>query len=179
MKKDAMGLWTSGKLGFPKVHQRANAIVFGYGWIKNILDRNTVAIDRHQAGHESYLHAMRGLPYRGARYIDSYSAAKTRSENFVINGMWMARTYLNRGDTTRAWANFGWVLHTMQDSTSPAHRNFQIWRGNENYWEILKHALKEKYKPSNMNHPLYRSSRWIHHLFHYRLIPSHGNIFNF
>jgi len=131
MKKDEMGLWTSGYLGFPKVHQRANAIVFGYGWIKNILDSNTVAIDRHQAGHESYLHAMRGYAYRGARYIDSYTLARVRSENFVINGMWMARSYLNRGDTRRAWANFGWVLHTMQDSTSLSHRYFQVWRGNE------------------------------------------------
>ena len=166
-------------MGFPKVHQRANAIVFGYGWIKNILDSNTVAIDRRQAGFESYLHAMRGRPYKGSSYVDSYSAAQRRSENFVINGMWMARTYLNRGDIGRAWANFGWVLHAMQDSTSPVHRYFQIWDGTESYAAMIDHGRQEMYKPNSMNHRLYRASRWIHHMYHYRLIPRHGARFNF
>ena len=93
--------------------------------------------------------------------------------------MWMARYYKNRGDTRRGWANFGWVLHTMQDSSSPSHRYFQVWTGHESYWTIYKHARKEWSAPHNMYHPLYRASRWIHHMYHYRLIPRHGAIFNF
>lgn len=87
--------------------------------------------------------------------------------------------YANRGDMYRSIFEFSWILHIMQDSTSPAHRGFQVWDGEESYWEIWKHARKEWSTPSNMNHALYGASRWIWAMRYYRSIPRHGAIFNF
>ena len=180
MKRDEMGLWTSGKYYFPKVHQNVNARLWGsYRWFVGALNSGTVRIDNLQKGYQSCLHAMRGYAYDGATRIDSYTEARVRSENFVIGGMRASMYYQNRGDVRRSIYDFSGVLHTMQDSTSPSHRYFQVWTGHESWWTIWKHVRKEWSTPSNMNHAVYRASRWIWAMHYYHLTPRHGAIFRF
>jgi len=74
----------------------------------------------------------------------------------------------------------GWVLDTMQDSTSPAHKYFQKWYGAT--WkyrteEWLPHVLKESFL-WQMNSGLNNATRWTWHMFYYRLVPN-TNVFIF
>jgi len=73
----------------------------------------------------------------------------------------------------------GWVLHTMQDSTSPAHKYFQEWDGSSvGSWTWIKHVRKEMYF-SQLRHSTWDASRWVWHLFYYRLVATNSNVFIF
>ncbi|MBA1420609.1 MAG: hypothetical protein FAF03_07075 [Epsilonproteobacteria bacterium] len=172
MKKDGMGLWAS-KYGW-KVHQKVNYIVFGNTWLARVLNDATVAVDRRQNGKDSRLHAMRGTYYSS---LDSYGQAVALSNSHVRACFVLANRYKNRGDLRRAYNYLGWGLHTLQDSTSPAHRGFQIWRGNESYWTMYKHFRKEKSVPSR-SHGLFRVARWAWSMYVHGRVP-HGNVFVF
>ena len=90
----------------------------------------------------------------------------------------MARYYINRGDGRRAYSTLGWVLHTMQDSTSPAHKYFQFWDGSPvGSWTWIHHVQKETFA-WQLNGGMYRATRWTWNMFSYRAVPS-GNVFVF
>ena len=96
------------------------------------------------------------------------------------SGFWRAIYYINRGDGRHAYDTLGWVLHTMQDSTSPAHKYFQKWNGATPTYHFstwINHVRKEMYF-WQVNSGVYRSTRWVWHMFYYRLVPS-GNVFVF
>ncbi len=54
-----------------------------------------------------------------------------------------ARLFESRGYHDLALAYFGDALHTIQDSSSPAHSGFQEWSGNETLSEEAAHASFE------------------------------------
>ena len=171
MKKDEMGLWASGLGGFFKLHQYVNNRVFGHTWKTRIFNTTTVDVDRQQAKSKSYLHAMRGY--------EPQSWAILKATNHVRSGFGMARYYINRGDGRRAYSTLGWVLHTLQDSTSPAHKYFKVWRGYSWYeWGMVLHARQESLT-SQLNRGMWNSTRWVWHMFYYRLVPNPGQIFIF
>jgi hypothetical protein len=72
-----------------------------------------------------------------------------------------------------------WVLHTMQDSTSPAHKYFKVWRGYHWYeWGFINHVRKES-AVWQLNRGVWNTTRWVWHMFYYRLVPNPGQIFIF
>jgi hypothetical protein len=171
MKKDAMGLWAS--WGAWKVHQKINYKVFGNRWKTRVFNDATVAVDRHQKSYDSFLHAM-----RDARTHESISHARARSNHHVRTGFGVARTYINRGDGRRAYNTLGWVLHTLQDSTSPAHKYFKPWDGSS-IWSAkgMRHVMQEAFM-SQVRSNAYRATRYVWHMFYYRLVPN-TNVFIF
>lgn len=172
-KKDEMGLWASwDHMGYG-IHQSVNKQIFGNTWKTRLFNNATVAVDRKQGVRDSFLHAMRDGTHR-----ESISQARTRANHHVRTGFGMARYYINRGDGRNAYHTLGWVLHTLQDSTSPAHKYFQPWygasMGSSAWW---RHVNQEKSK-SQLNNGIYNASRYVWHMFYYRLVPS-GNVFIF
>ena len=174
MKKDETGLWSSGGFKyFTTVHQIINGRVWGNTWAKRILDRATVTVDRYQSLGKSYLHAMRG---KGR----SMSLVRAQANHHVKTGFGVARTYANRGDYRRAYDTFGWALHTLQDSTSPAHRGFQRWSGGSmwnpfNWPMLINHFRKEGFS-WQINSAAMRTTRWSRFLFDNRRVP-YGDVF--
>jgi len=170
-----MGLWSSGGFGFTKVHQILNGWIWGNSWAKRILDRATEATDRHQTVDSSFLHAM------NSRWEPRH-VSRARSNHHVKTGFGVARTYMNRGDGRRAYDTFGWALHTLQDSTSPAHRGFQTWYGGI-WWHpddlamFINHFRKEGFS-RQINSAAINIKRWARYLFDYRKVPT-GDVFRY
>jgi len=175
-----MGLWASwDHLGYG-IHQWVNRRAFNDGWMIRIFNNAAVHMDKARGGYsDSYLHAMSDY-----RYSKSYSIGL--ANHHVITGFGMARYYINRGDGRNAYGTLGWVLHTMQDSTSPAHKYFQPWDGSTMWSPIIpgdgstkwwRHVWKER-KVSQLNSGVWSATAWVWHMFYYRLVPT-GHVFNF
>ena len=174
-----MGLWASFNHG-GYIHQSVNRDVFGlHPWMKRIFDNTTEAVDRKQGVRDSYLHAM-----RDGTHGQTVSSAISMANHHVRTGFGMARYYINRGDGRNAYGTLGWVLHTLQDSTSPAHKYFQPWYGakpsdplaggNRDWW---RHVSQE-WSKSQLNNGVYNATRYVWHMFYYRLVPA-SNVFIF
>jgi len=74
----------------------------------------------------------------------------------------------------------GWILHTMQDSTSPAHKYFQKWNGatyHFHFFTWLNHVRKESFL-WQIRPGLNAATRWTWRMFYYRLVPM-GDVFIF
>ena len=181
MKKDAMGLWASSKftwigalIGGRRIHQIMNHRVFGHSWMSRIFDDMTVAVDTYKTGkNDSYFHAMSSID----RSVPNSVAL---ANEHVRSGFGVARYYINRGDGRNAYRTLGWVLHTMQDSTSPAHKYFQEWNGATpgfHFFTWLNHVIKESFL-WQIRPGLNAATRWTWHMFYYRLVPT-GNVFIF
>ena len=161
------------KGGLP-IHQRVNRVVFGNTWKTRIFDEMTEAVDTYkESTWDSYFHAMSSHK----RYIGT---SIMLANEHVRSGFGVARYYINRGDGRNAYRTLGWVLHTMQDSTSRAHKYFQKWHGAT--WkyrteEWANHVRQEMWS-GQVRDSVYRASRWVWHMFYYRLVPS-GNVFIF
>jgi len=118
-------------------------------------------------------------------YKRSRSYSVYLANHHVKTGFGMARYYINRGDGRNAYSTLGWTLHTLQDSTSPAHKYFQIWHGegpwdpltggNRNWWR----HVKQEWSKSQLNPGVYNATRYVWHMFYYRLVPTTGNVFIF
>jgi hypothetical protein len=81
--------------------------------------------------------------------------ARRRANRFVRNQFkkaWSAK------DRETSLTEFGIALHTLQDSTSPSHANFQRWTGEETAGEVASHVLKEIINPGSDSN-LYQVTR--------------------
>jgi len=118
---------------------------------------------------------MRGKGYSIA-YMRSTANSHVRA-SFIL-----ARRYQNRGDLRKAYDYLGWGLHTLQDSTSPAHRGFQTWKGgsarNASNWpRFINHFRKEGFS-WQINSAVMRTTRWARYLFDSRKVP-YGDVFKY
>lgn len=154
LKRDPQGLWAS-KWG-SYVHQWANNRVFSFlrSDVVSILNTATNFIDtdhsasgglNFQSGQYSYMHAMAGM-WNGSR--QTVSQARNLSDSFIRTKFKLAWAADTSGDWRGAMHNFGHALHTLQDSTSPSHRGFQFWSGNEHFVQQSYHVSRELYSPS-------------------------------
>ena len=57
------------------------------------------------------------------------------------------------------------ALHTIQDSTSPAHHGFQVWHGGRNYAAAIVHVLEEDFDPGTGSQ-LDGATQWLWTFFH-------------
>lgn len=77
--------------------------------------------------------------------IDAASkrTACAQANRFVREQFNLAWAALRRGDRDLALFEFGLGLHTLQDSTSPTHRGFQVWTGSETLLDEVAHVSRE------------------------------------
>ena len=75
-------------------------------------------------------------------------------------------------------------MHTLQDSTSPAHKYFQSWKGagpkdpfTGGNRDFYRHVLQES-KISQLNGAVFSATRYVWHMFYYHLVPT-GDVFIF
>jgi len=148
--------WASQSLlGIPfHVHQEANqralAVMGAASKDINVINSATVHIDspQYQDAWWAHIHAM-SAPYESAE------SAAWRADDFVREKFKAAWEYKAKGDLKRSLFEFGLALHTLQDSTSPSHRNFPTWSGEEDALARVRHAWSESTYPGD-NSDLYR-----------------------
>ena len=75
----------------------------------------------------------------------SPNEARQMANIFVREEIRLAQEYNQLGLRDLAMVHLGFALHTVQDSTSDEHHNFQMWSGEE--WTVTKifHGIRESY----------------------------------
>jgi RHS repeat-associated protein len=140
---DPSGLWAS-QDGF-YVHQRAGYLVFGNqiseAQLSLIADAHQwMDAANHQTAAFAFMHAMR-------RPGQSAAAACKQTNAFLRDMATDALSAKAAGNMNEALVDFAYALHTMQDSTSPAHQNFQQWSDNESLLDEIEHVGQELFYP--------------------------------
>jgi hypothetical protein len=140
---DPFGLWASQKGAY--VHQRAGYNVFGDEVTQEqlaIIAKGHEWADApdHQTVWFTYMHAMR----RPGQPIED--ACKQTNE-FINRKAREALAAKRAGNMNDALFLFAVALHTMQDSTSPSHRGFQVWSGHESAYQVEEHVRAEMVYP--------------------------------
>ena len=132
--KDPTGLWAT------YVHTRAGYLAFGNeitrSQLKLIADAQFYA-DSHpfQSTDNSFRHAM-SKPKQ--------DDACKNANDFVHYQFEAAARARRSGNMDLALREFGIGLHTLQDSTSRAHRGFQTWEGHPWYhYKSIWHGVQE------------------------------------
>jgi hypothetical protein len=140
---DYYGLFGS-KKGF-YAHQRVGIYVFGnhldaiqrnMAWQGQVWADN----DEHQKSEYSYMHAMSNST------LTPQQACK-KSNDYIQKVAQLAVDAKMRGKKNESIFLFAVALHTMQDSVSLAHRGFQKWTGEEEWYELIWHFLQEAKTP--------------------------------
>jgi hypothetical protein len=165
---DTLGLWPSSSpfLGFllggiPLTHQNANQRELPVsGGELGVINYSSVEMDEgeHQQDPDrSYQHAM-----RDGNAHQSDALARALANDWVRENLSKAEDLLcNCRDAAahlHALEFFGYALHTVQDSTSPAHNGrhhdgpieFKPWHGLSgpiNWERGLKHVMREDFDP--------------------------------
>ena len=161
------------------VHHTANVKALGGALSREeieILRRVTVEADADQAVENQYRHAMRDLDH--AQTVDQ---ARALANAYVRERFNNAMDLLKTGDRAGALREFGFALHTIQDSTSPSHQGFQGWC---QAWtdhpyttaEVRAHAGAELTYPGN-NSALFRATQGAYQWFQSGKVPD-GDLFN-
>jgi RHS repeat-associated protein len=136
--------WGSQKGAY--VHQRVGYLVFGDKINSDALSSVSAGHEwadasNHQTAQYTYMHAMRNE-------TQTPEEAKAAANTFIRSAASMALAAKEKGDMKTAYFWYGVALHTMQDSTSPSHRGFQLWTGHESGMQVGKHVIKEVFVPS-------------------------------
>jgi RHS repeat-associated protein len=170
-RSDTFGLWPTASpwygrflnAGFaiPLTHENSDARVLSSSLTASevgLVDAASVFVDQGQGTTESYQHAMRAPG-------QSKSAAKAKANSWVNQNLTAAqKNWCTCGPMNRLVALwfFGLALHTVQDSTSPAHHGFQVWHGLAPQWwpADANHVAKEAWDPgagSNLD----KATAWL------------------
>ncbi len=134
---DPVGLWASA--WYDPLHRTINEEMLHSYLSKSdlrIVNSATVEIDRFQRASDSYLHAMRDPK-------DTLAEAVEKTNNFVHGNLESAIYLESVGEHDAAMQAFGWALNTIQDSSSPAHKGFQLWSDKESVRDIANHVGQE------------------------------------
>jgi RHS repeat-associated protein len=168
-RNDGLGLWPSASpwygrflnMGFaiPLTHENSDrrALPLAASDV-GIVDAASVFVDNGQGTAQSYQHAMRAPG-------QSKAAARAAANAWVTQNLkaaqqnWCTCGAMNH--PVALW-HFGLALHTVQDSTSPAHYGFQVWHGLAPQWwpADADHVAKEAWDPgagSNLD----KATAWL------------------
>jgi hypothetical protein len=105
----------------------------------------------------SHLHAMSDKTMSPAQ-------AHAAAVSFVGSMYSQAWQAIDSGNTSRAMQFFAYALHTLQDSTSPAHNGFQFWGGLAKPIDATKHYSQENFNPgtnSNLGRITRKAYDWL------------------
>ena len=124
------------------VHQRVTYWIIGRFLSRSensVLAKAQVYADsaQFQDAAASFRHAMRNPD----QTVDQARASANAFVRQQFNRAWSAPT------RQEALFEFGVALHTIQDSTSPAHAGFQVWSGEETFGEQVRHVGSELADP--------------------------------
>jgi hypothetical protein len=137
---DPAGLWKTA------IHNELIEKIFGDRSLEaediGYLEKGSELIDTlYQGEKESYMHAMR---YEG----QGKKNAEKQMWKFINQKIEKANFLLWIGLDEEAYMDLGMALHPIIDSTSPAHKGFQIWYGVSDTEHLKIHREKEKeFKP--------------------------------
>lgn len=108
--------------------------------------QDEVDADANQSAAKAFMHAM-----SDGEKQQSPEAAKETANNRVRTLLTSARMFESKSEHKAAMEELGRAMHTLQDSTSPAHHGFQPWydygggKGNPHEW---MHGSRESVYPS-------------------------------
>jgi hypothetical protein len=150
-------LWSSRDwpaAGFQPVHQIAidHALNFLPEADRAILRNQQVVADQDQTPADQYRHAM-----RDGTTNQTVADAMRLANDYVRDRLDSARQFEAMGEHERAMLELGLAIHTLQDSTSPAHHGFQPWGGPDcrSKWD---HVRMERSYPGD-DSDLFRITR--------------------
>ncbi|MBI3605343.1 MAG: hypothetical protein HY202_04880 [Nitrospirae bacterium] len=98
-----------------------------------------VIMDRNQSNEAASKHAMSSP---SISKIESWDEAN----KFVHNELDTARQ-LRESNHVESLKHLGNAIHTMQDTSSPMHENYQKWDVNESGFDKFEHAIGESIDP--------------------------------
>jgi hypothetical protein len=97
---------------------------------RQILRQAQVLADRDQTYEHQYRHAMRDGRLDGSgKPRQTLEQARQLANDYVRECFQVAIRLEKMGKHNSAMERLGAAIHTLQDSTSPAHRGFQPWGG--------------------------------------------------
>jgi RHS repeat-associated protein len=142
---DPSGKWSSrSTLLSQPVHQMAIQNVLGPyvdpRYIQ-VMQQRQVDIDTHQRNVDQYMHAMTGAG-------QERNVAVLQANEFVTTKLNNAKEAFKSGDLNRAYSELGDAIHTLQDATSPSHREFQVWDERSSTYEQAMHSKVERNYPA-------------------------------
>lgn len=107
---------------------------------RSILNAQQVEMGVDQSSAGAFRHAMRAP---GQTPLEARQAAN----EFVRSELEIARNREKTGQHVEALRHLGNAIHTMQDSTSPAHQGFQEWDEHLSILSKVGHVKQEFFDP--------------------------------
>ena len=166
-KVDPLGLWASDSL-FP-VHQYIidRALAFLPDQSRQIIKDAQVTVDKYQGSRDDFMHAMKSPN-------DSLADAVDKTNAFIAAHLRNAQQLRAEGKCDASLKEFGYALHAVQDSSSPAHAGFQEWSGNEPWINELAHVSLESTQAQADNSSAVRDTHLLWGMYDGKIpIPSH------
>jgi hypothetical protein len=122
-----------------------------------MLDDEQSVVDKDQEPEQSAEHAMTGITAQGQDEAKERIRYIGLSEDLIHKMFASAITARNASDNANALKALGKAIHMLEDSTSPAHRGFQVWSYQFGIWEMAHHVLKERVYPDDNTGDHYES----------------------
>jgi hypothetical protein len=153
--------WTSAKGPLTDaIHQQAIDKVLSKSMSsadRAILDDEQSLVDKDQEPEQSAEHAMTGITKEGQDEAKERTVYIGLSEDLIHKMFASAIAARNASDNANAMKALGKAIHMLEDSTSPAHRGFQVWSSQFGIWEMAHHVLKERVYPDDRTADHYQS----------------------
>ena len=122
-----------------------------------ILDNQQSLVDKDQEPEQSAEHAMTGITMAGQDEAKERTTYIGQTEELLHNSLVAAINARKANDSADALPALGKAIHILEDSTSPAHRGFQVWSYNFGVWEMARHVLNERVYPDDSTAERYQS----------------------
>jgi len=133
-------------------------------WLVYAVGQYAADASRYQTNEFTYRHAMRQV---GEDPIN----ARVKANCFVRKEFKFAWQMQDAGNVKEAMLHFGFALHALQDSTSPAHHGFQAWDEHFGYFAKGIHVKQELFNPGRGSE-LYRATLETYQHFTNRKLPT-------
>jgi hypothetical protein len=124
---------------------------------RNVLKNQQAVVDKDQEPEQSAEHAMTGVTESAPDGAKAKTIYITQCEQLVRTAMLTAIAQRKANNSKLALPALGKAMHALEDSTSPAHRGFQIWSYEFGIWEMARHVLKERVYPDDSLPDRYQS----------------------
>src|ERR1700730_3771279 len=154
------GAWTSvnGPLT-DDIHQKAidRVLTSMSAADRKVLEDQQPLIDKDQEPLQSAEHAMTGIDKDGEVEADQRKHYIGLCEALVQKELMEAIEARKANNLQVALPALGKAMHILEDATSPAHREFQIWSFNFGIFEMARHVFKERVYPDDSTPDRYQS----------------------
>jgi hypothetical protein len=124
---------------------------------RKILDDQQSLVDKDQQPVQSAEHAMTGITKAGQDEAKERTTYIGQTEELLHTSLAAAINARRANHSADALAALGKAIHILEDSTSPAHRGFQVWSYDFGIWQMARHVLKERVYPDDRTVERYQS----------------------